>query len=119
MTYPRDTSLKSQFAHLETKEMHQLMECMIICRACAKKCTEEGNKYLAFLCQDCSEICDLAIKLKSSHSEYCHQILDLCAQVCRHCANECSRHTQSAHCQECAEACRHCAEACLAMPSYH
>lgn len=111
MVYPRNTSLKSQFADLDTKEMHRLMECMSICKACSKKCTEEGYKRLAFLCQDCSEICNLAIKLKSCDSDYCQQVLDLCVQVCRQCANECSR-IQSAHCQECAEICRSCAEAC-------
>lgn len=118
MAYPRDTSLKSQFANLGSKEMHQLTECMSICKACAKKCIEEGNTRTALLCLDCSEICDLAIKLKSSESDYCQQILHFCAQVCRQCATECSR-MQSYHCQECAEVCRHCAEACLAMPSYH
>lgn len=118
MAYPRDTSLKSQFPQLDTKEMPRLMECMSICKACAKKCTEEGNARLACLCLDCSEICDLAIKLKSSDSEYTHQVLDLCAQVCRQCANACSRNTQSYPCQECAEACRHCAEACSGALSY-
>jgi hypothetical protein len=118
MAYPRDTSLKSQFADLDTKEIHQLMECMSICKACSKKCIEEGFKRQALLCQDCSEICDLAIKLKSYNSEYCQRVLELCAQVCRQCANECSR-MQSAHCQECAEACRHCAEACSLIPIHH
>jgi hypothetical protein len=117
MVYPRNTNQKTQFPIVETKEMHQLMDCMSICRACSKKCLDEGDKRLASLCQDCSEICDLAIKLKSSDSDYCHQVLDLCAQVCRRCANECN-HMPSAHCQECAEVCRHCAEACAAMPTY-
>lgn len=118
MAYPRDTSLKNPFADLNTKEMHQLTECMTICKACSKKCLEEGNKRLALLCQDCSDICDLAIKLKSSESHYCQQILDLCTQICRQCATECSR-MQSPHCQECADVCRRCAEACSAIPVYH
>lgn len=117
MAYPRDTGLKTQFPNLDTREMHQLMECMSICKACAKKCTEEGNKHLACLCQDCADICDLAIKYKSCESDYCQQVLDLCAQICRQCANECSR-MQSNYCKECGEACRHCAEACSATLSY-
>lgn len=112
MAYPRDMSVKTQFPVLESKEMHRLMECMSICKACAKKCIEEGHKHTASLCQDCSDVCDLAIKLKSSESDYSYQILDLCAQICRQCATECSR-MQAMHFQECAEACRHCVEACL------
>lgn len=118
MAYPRDTSLKTQFPHTSTPVMNHLMACMSICKACAKKCLDEGDKRLALLCLDCSEICDLTIKLKSTDSEYCQQIFDFCAQACRHCANECSR-TQSQHCQECAEVCRHCAESCSLTPSIH
>lgn len=117
MTYPRDISLKTQFPNTDTREMHRIMECMSICRNCARKCMEEGNKHLALLCLDCSEICDLAIKLKSYESEYCQQVLDLCTTACRSCANECSR-MQSQHCQECAEVCRNCAEACSLHPNY-
>jgi hypothetical protein len=118
MAYPRDTSLKSQFPQLDTKEMHHLMECMSICKACAKKCTEEGLARVACLCLDCSDICNLAIQLKSSDSEYAQQVLTLCSQVCRQCATACSHNTQSFYCQECAEACRHCAETCSAGSRY-
>ena len=117
MTYSRNGSLATQFPQTGTKEMHQLMECMSICKACTKKCIEDGNKRIALLCLDCSEICDLAIKFKSCDSDYCQQVLDLCAYACRQCSNECSR-IQSPHCQECAEICRHCAEACSLMPSH-
>lgn len=117
MAYPRDATVKSQFSNTETKEMHRLMECMCICRACAKKCIEEGNRRVALICLDCSEICDLAIKLKSSNSEYLQSIIDLCIQACRHCASECDRLVSSSG-QECAEACRHCAESCALGSSY-
>lgn len=117
MAYPRDPNLKTQFPNTDTREMHKTMECMSICRACAQKCIEEGNKHTALLCLECSDICDLAIKFKSNNSEYCQQVLDLCAQICRRCANECSR-MEAPHCQECAEACRACAEACSLTPSY-
>jgi hypothetical protein len=118
MVYPRNSNLKTQFPNTDTREMHQVMECMSICRTCAKKCMEEGHKQLALLCLDCSDICDLVIKLKSSESEYCQQVLELCAYACRHCANECN-HMPSQHCQECAEVCRRCAEACSRLPTYH
>lgn len=116
MVYPRNGSLTTQFLHTDTKFMHRLMECMSVCRACSKKCTQEGHHRAALVCLDCSEICEMAIKFKSVESEYSHQVLDLCAQICRHCANECSR-IQIQYCQECAEVCRHCAEACVS--AYH
>lgn len=117
MAYPRHPNAGSQFSATNSKEMQTLMECMSTCRACAKKCTEEGSKRAACVCSDCSEICDLAIKFKSCESEYCQQVWDLCSQICRHCANECS-HVQSQHCQECSEVCRRCAEACAPAHSY-
>ncbi len=117
MAYPRNPNTTSQFPQADTKEMHALMECMSICRACARKCVEEGNKRTAMLCHDCSDICDLTIKLKSCDSEYCQQVSDLCAHACRHCASECGN-MQAQHCQECAEACRRCADSCSAVHSH-
>lgn len=101
----------SQFPAIDTKEMHMLIECMTICKACAKKCTEEGQTRVALLCGDCCEICNLAIKFKSCHSEFAQQALDLCSQICRQCAVECQS-LDNAACQECAEACRRCSEIC-------
>jgi hypothetical protein len=116
MAYPRTAS--TQFPYHASQEMHTLTECMTICKACAKKCIEEGNKRMAFLCNDCGEICDTAIKFKSCDSEFCQQVLDLCSHICRQCANECSR-SPSQHCQECGEVCRRCSEACLRTTSHH
>jgi hypothetical protein len=114
MVYPRLTTLKTQYPNTDTRELHRLIECMSICKACVKRCIDEGNRHIALTCLDCSEICDLAIKLKSYESEYCQQVLELCSRACRNCANECGR-DQSQHCQECEEACRRCAESCSAL----
>jgi len=108
----------SQFPNTDTREMHCMMECMSICLACAKKCVEEGYKKTALLCNDCAKICDLAIQFKSCDSEFQHQVLDLCAQICKRCADECQK-MEAGHCQECAEACKHCAEACSVAYSHH
>jgi hypothetical protein len=116
MAYPRNTGLATQFPHAGAKEMQSLMECMSVSKACAKKCIDEGHKRIAHLCQDCSDICDLALKLKSCDSEYCQQAWDLCSYACRQCSNECGR-IQTPYCQECAEVCRHCSEAC--STGYH
>lgn len=115
MAYPKQTG--TQFPQTDTREMHAIMECLSICKACAKMCLEQGNKRISSLCNDCGEICDLAVKFKSCNSEWTQQVLDLCAQACRQCANECGR-MHERHCQECAEACRRCAEACTLIPNY-
>ncbi len=106
----------SQFPQTDSKEMHQMMECMSICAACAKKCMVEGHKKTAALCAECADVCALAIKSASCQSEFQHQIMDLCAQVCQRCADECSK-MQADHCKECAEACRRCAESCSTVHS--
>jgi hypothetical protein len=108
----------TDFPQTDTREMHCMMECMSICTACAKKCIEEGHARTAALCAECADICALAIKSKSCQSEFQHQILDLCAQACRRCAEECS-HMNAHHCQECAEVCRRCADCCTPVSSYH
>ncbi|WP_068471416.1 four-helix bundle copper-binding protein [Candidatus Protochlamydia phocaeensis] len=115
MAYPKMTG--TQYSNLDTPEMHAIMECLSICKACAKKCIEEGHQRIACLCNDCAELCDLAVKFKSCNSEWTQQVLDLCGNICRQCANECGR-MQSRYCQECAEACRRSAEACSLHPSY-
>jgi len=50
----------------------------------------------------------------SGGSEFAPQLCALCADVCRACAEECSRHDMD-HCQQCAEACRRCEQACSDM----
>jgi hypothetical protein len=116
MIYPRHINLKT-FPKTDVQEMNKLTKCMTTCRACAKKCIEDDNHRLAFLCLDCSEICDLAIKLTGSDSDFCPQVFALCAQACIQCANECDRFQNQPY-QECEEACRHCAEICSDTFSY-
>jgi hypothetical protein len=101
----------TEFPQTDTRHMHTMMECMSICAACAKKCLEEGHKKTAALTAECADICALAIKSASCQSEFNHQIMNLCAQVCRRCADECQK-MQVKHCLECAEACKQCADAC-------
>jgi hypothetical protein len=104
---PSDQEHKSAFPHTDTPEMQILMKCMSVCAACAKKCLDEGHKKTAALCSDCSNICALTIKARSSLSELQRPILELCIQACQHCADECNK-MKVAHCQECAEVCRQC-----------
>lgn len=101
----------TEFPDMETNHMQALMECMSICAACAKMCLDEGHKKIAQLCSETADICVLAIKSSSSHSEFQPQIMELCVQVCQRCAEECKK-MKAKHCQECADICTTCAEAC-------
>ena len=113
-----NSSGKSCFPHTNSKEMHQMMECMSVCTACSKKCIDEGHKKTAALCAECADVCALAIKAMSSQSEFKQQIMELCAQVCQKCADECKK-MQVDHCQECAEICKRCSECCSQVCSKH
>lgn len=98
---------RSEFLHVNTPEMQILMKCMGVCAACAKMCLEGGHHKTAALCADCSDICSLTIKARSSQSELQRPILELCMQACQHCADECGK-MKTACCQECADICRQC-----------
>jgi|GEM_PF-1537484 len=111
-------SSHASFPQIDFKEMQNMMECMSVCAACAKKCVDEGQKKTAALCAECADICSLAIKAKSSQSEFQHQIMDLCAKICKRCAEECKK-MKVDHCQECAEVCTRCSESCSPAHSPH
>lgn len=108
---------QSQFQNIHTPEVQALSDCMTTCKACAKICIEEGHAKTAAICNDCSEVCDLALKCKCCNSEFTNQLFDLCGQVCKRCADECSK-AHTSHCQECGEICKQCAEACSHVHSY-
>jgi hypothetical protein len=61
---------------------------------------------------DCAEICAVAIGYISRGSENFQAVMQLCADICTACADECERHSHMEHCKRCAEACRACAETC-------
>lgn len=61
--------------------------------------------------RDCADVCSLALKLVARGSDKAGELLELCANMCEDCAEECGNHDHD-HCQECAKACRECAEAC-------
>ncbi len=64
--------------------------------------------------RDCADICAMAAILMSRGSEYAKEMCALCAEICRDCGEECSKH-QMSHCQECAKTCMKCAEECERM----
>lgn len=107
----------TEFQEIYSQQVQTIQECMSTCIACAKKCLEEGHKKTAVLCAECADICTLSIKAACCHSEFEHEIMELCATVCRRCAEECKK-MQVRHCQECADVCKRCAEACMGTYSH-
>jgi len=92
--------------------------CAVACNHCAACCLQEPDVKEMVRCigldSDCAQLCEVAVALMSGGSEYAPQLCALCADVCRACAEECSRHEMD-HCQQCAEACRRCEQACSEM----
>jgi hypothetical protein len=62
--------------------------------------------------RDCADICRQAAILLQRDSKIGHQYLLLCEEICRICAEECSKHAQMNHCKLCAVICLKCADAC-------
>jgi hypothetical protein len=107
----KNLSRFSEFPHVTHQHLDLMQTCMGICAACAKMCIEEGHSHTAVLCQECTDVCALAIKLHSSDSEFNQEVMNLCAHVCKRCAEECSE-VNVEHCRQCSEICQECAEAC-------
>lgn len=96
---------------METHHMQVMLQCMGVCIACSKMCLEEGHKVTAALCNECADVCALAIKAANGEFKFEKQIMELCSKVCKKCSEECGK-MSAKHCQECAEVCKECAEAC-------
>jgi len=96
---------------LKDEQMQTLLNCMATCRACAKLCIDEGHKVTAVICGKCADVCELAIKFKCCNSEFSHQVMGLCVQICKKCSAECEK-MQAAQCKECCVVCRQCAACC-------
>lgn len=107
-----------------------LIRCIEECYACAQACTACADACLAEpdigkLVQciridlDCAEICAttgaLATRRTGDNGAVVQRLLQVCAETCRRCAEECDRHAgHHEHCRICADACRRCREACQA-----
>lgn len=92
-----------------------LLDCAMACEHCAASCLREDDIKNMAVCisldRDCSDVCILGAKLLRRDSPVARQYLLFCEEVCRMCADECSKHEHD-HCQQCAKACIACAEAC-------
>jgi hypothetical protein len=97
--------------------------CAQICLACADACIAEDNVKELTQCirldLDCADVCSatgvIASRRSGSNEPLIRQMLEVCADACRSCAAECSRHARMhEHCRLCADACQSCEEACRA-----
>jgi hypothetical protein len=92
-----------------------LLECAATCEWCADQCLNEDQLKKLIDCirtdRDCATICRSSAELLIRDSKYSAQVIDICEQVCRDCAEECEKHEHD-HCRACADACRRCEEVC-------
>ena len=96
-------------------------DCAQACTACADACLAEDDVRMLVSCirrcQDCSDICVTTGQLLSRQTGFdpglARAMLQVCAQACLTCGDECDRHAaHHDHCRVCAEACRSCQAAC-------
>jgi hypothetical protein len=101
--------------------IEQCFDCAQACIVCADACLGENKIELLKQCirlnQDCADLCDAAGKLASrrtgSNEAVLRRTLELCAEVCGICGDECARHADKhEHCRVCADVCRSCQTAC-------
>lgn len=94
-----------------------LAECVAMCNYCLNACLEEKDVHMMVRCikldKDCAEICETTLSFITSASAFTRDILQLCAAICKACAQECGKHPYQ-HCQDCANTCKKCADACEA-----
>jgi hypothetical protein len=97
------------------------MDCAQVCLSCADACLSE--EMVAKLRQcirlnlDCADLCSTVVKLMSrrtgSNDFILKHLVDVCAEACGICADECQKHAdRHEHCRVCAETCTQCLRAC-------
>ncbi len=96
-----------------------LSDCAVKCLNCASEDLNENDIKLLTDCiklnQECAVTCFFAMQAIVGDSRFTMQIVELCAEVCNACADECEKHLHMEHCKVCAEACRTCALACFSI----
>lgn len=101
--------------HNHTALIQELVHCALTNEMCSTACLDEKDVAMMARCieldRDCADICFQAARLLQRDAEIAHHYLTVCEEMCRLCAEECSKHDMN-HCQQCAEACLKCAEAC-------
>jgi hypothetical protein len=103
--------MQQQNQHL----LDALNACVAACENCASACLQEEDVKMMAPCialdRDCSDICAITARFLARGSEHAQHLLQVCAEICKACGDECGQHHHQ-HCKDCAEACRRCEEAC-------
>lgn len=94
-----------------------ILDCYQSCLSTIKQCLEIGGEHASKehinLLIDCSKICQMATDFTIRESENRSEVLKLCAEICRACADQCEAMSQdNEHMKACAEMCRSCAKTC-------
>ncbi len=89
------------------------LKSVIACETCISSCLAEEKLSCVLLCRDCADFCALTARFEARESQFSMSLHTLCAEICKTCSEECSKH--AAHneaCKTCADACHQCAEIC-------
>lgn len=103
------------------RAIEALLDCGQACTGCADACL--GESQVAELvqciraCLDCADVCRatavLASRRSGSDERLMSRMLEVCAQACRMCGEQCEGHAgHMEHCRICADACNGCERAC-------
>lgn len=109
---------------LLVRAVDALVECSLVCTACADACLSEDMVAELRRCirtdLDCADICDTTARVLARRTAVDVAVtrahLQACIAACRACGDECAQHADMhEHCRICAEACRACEAACTAL----
>jgi hypothetical protein len=99
----------------------ECFDCAVTCTSCADACLGEPDVQDLVACirrnLDCADVCaatgSMLARQTAFEPQLARTMLEVCAEICRRCAEECERHaTHHEHCRVCAEACHRCEQAC-------
>lgn len=107
-TNPSET-LTSEQAQI----IKELVNCALACDSCSSRylTTAAHLTRCIELARDCADMCFLGSRLMMRNSELGDEMLRVCEEACRVCAEECLKYDFE-YCRICAEACESCANSC-------
>lgn len=68
------------------------------------------------LLRECEDICNLTLKMLHRKSPYSKQTIQLCARICRDCAEECAKFSDQVS-RQCSEVCMNAYRECMGYTS--
>jgi hypothetical protein len=96
--------------------LQDLLDCSVSCERCVIDCISGSYPQKMETCirlaRDCKDVCGLQAKYLSRNSPIARHLMIVCEDLCRLCAEECSKHPQLKECSDCYKACIKCAETC-------